>query len=290
MINALVLYNPIAGGGRTRKIPYLIKKYLDASIFNYEIQVTQYAGHAAVIAEYALTKNIDLIIIAGGDGSINEIAKVLVDTSIKLAFIPCGSGNGIARHLNISLSAKKAIQRINTFNIQKIDAGKWNDHFFLGFSGLGFDGHIANLFQNSKKRGFINYAKLVLKELYSFTPFTLSITSSQKKKYTNVFICAIANTSQYGNNFKIAPSANASDGMLEFILITRPKTKIGIVNLLLQSFTGRIEKNKHYHRFQISDKITVKTNYLNAHLDGEPFVSEPEITCEVLEGVIDVLI
>lgn len=290
MTNALVLYNPIAGGGKKAKIPHLIQQYLDTSRFNIEIKATEYAGHAEEIAKESHTKEIDLIIIAGGDGSINEVARALVYSSIKLAIIPCGSGNGIARHLKIPLSTKKAIQRINAFNVQIIDTGKWNDHFFLGFAGVGFDGHIANLFQHSKKRGFINYAKLVLKELSSFKPFSLLISSPNSSSYSNVFICAIANTSQYGNNFKIAPSANASDGKLEFIVITRPKTTIGMVNLLLQSFMGRIEKNKHYHSIQIDDKITVKTNYLNAHLDGEPFVSKPEITCEVLKQALTVVI
>lgn len=291
MIKTIVIYNPIAGGGKNKNLPELIKRHLDYTKFNTTIIATEYAGHGKLLAKEAISTGVELIIIAGGDGSINEIASCVSQTKTTLGIIPSGSGNGIARHLKLPLTPQKAIQRINRYTISSMDAGEWNNRFFLGFAGLGFDGHIAELFSHSKKRGFLNYAKLVLKEIRSFSPFDLQLTlPTIEKKITNVFIATIANTSQYGNNFKIAPKANASDGKLDGIIITKPKTKLGLLHILFQSLIGTLETNPNYQTIPIEDTITLYSTYTYAHIDGEPFTTEKEITCKLIKNAVYVVV
>ena len=122
--------NPISGSSFARYLRNLdkidqrmIDKYLDLSKFDYEIWITEYEGHASELAMKGLNSNADLIVAIGGDGTIREIASVLIGTNIPLGIIPAGSGNGLALHLAIPLNLKGAIEIINRFNVSEIDTG-----------------------------------------------------------------------------------------------------------------------------------------------------------------------
>ena len=97
---------------------------MDRSIYDYSIIKTEYAGHATQIAANAVRENVDVVVAIGGDGTINETARSLVHSNTALGIIPCGSGNGLARHLHIPMDPKSAIDIINQGNQLRIDYGK----------------------------------------------------------------------------------------------------------------------------------------------------------------------
>ncbi|MBR2199701.1 MAG: acylglycerol kinase family protein, partial [Bacteroidales bacterium] len=108
--------------------------------FDYQIEYTQYAGHATEIAAAAAKEGFyDVVAAVGGDGSINEIAKALVKTETALAIIPCGSGNGLARALRIPVQPWRAIKFLDSAEFKKIDTCQVNDKFFLSIAGAGYD-------------------------------------------------------------------------------------------------------------------------------------------------------
>ena len=137
------ILNPISGTHSKKEIPEIIERTLDHEQFDAEIRLTEYAGHASEIARGCANEGIDIVVAIGGDGTVNEVARSLVHTQTALGIIPCGSGNGLARHLCVPLDIKKAIQIINACKIEAFDYGVINDLPFFCTCGMGFDAFIS---------------------------------------------------------------------------------------------------------------------------------------------------
>jgi diacylglycerol kinase family enzyme len=112
------ILNPKSGTNNKDSIPQIISSTLDKDKFDYQVRLTEYAGHAAVIAKECAEQGINIVVAVGGDGTVNEVARSLVHTETALGIIPCGSGNGLARHLSIPMDVKKSISIINECNIE----------------------------------------------------------------------------------------------------------------------------------------------------------------------------
>ena len=129
----IFIINPISGTQEKDVIPKLIEEHLDKTLFHHQEVFTEYAGHAAELAQHYANEGIDIVVAVGGDGTVNEVARSLVHTHTALGIIPCGSGNGLARHLCIPLDPVRAIQLINYCQIEDFDYGVINE---LPFSAL----------------------------------------------------------------------------------------------------------------------------------------------------------
>ena len=138
----LFIVNPISGAGKQKLVEKEVAAYLNQHKFNYQFIYTERAHHAYDIAKDAVLAGIDIVAIVGGDGSVNETAKALVNTTTRMAIIPTGSGNGLARELGITCDVKKAILQINTAEDFLMDTGLIGDHFFVGAAGFGFDAEL----------------------------------------------------------------------------------------------------------------------------------------------------
>ena len=110
MKNIVFIMNPISGTVSKSAIPSMIEKLLDKELFSYDIRETQYAGHATEIAHQAIDEGVDIVCAIGGDGTVNEVGRALIGSQTALAIIPCGSGNGLARHLMLPMDAGKALK------------------------------------------------------------------------------------------------------------------------------------------------------------------------------------
>ena len=213
------IINPISGTHSKDEIPALIETRLDHERYDYEIQLTGYAGHATEIARNCVARGIDAVVAVGGDGTVNEVARALTHSETALGIIPCGSGNGLARHLCIPMDAKKAIDIINACNIELFDYGVINDLPFFCTCGMGFDAFISLKFAEAGKRGPITYVENVLKEGLKYKPETYQVESDDGAHRYKAFLIACANASQYGNNAYIAPGATMKDGQMDVIIM-----------------------------------------------------------------------
>ena len=228
---------------------------------------------AVDFAKKAIQQGASKIIAVGGDGTINEVASVLVGHSIPLGIIPVGSGNGLARHLNIPLDYKKAFKKALVGASIKIDVGYINNKPFFCTAGIGFDAAVAHRFANSSGRGLINYMKATIKTLFNYKPIEVSINKAPLEK---VFSLSIANANQFGNNAYISPFSNIQDGQLELV-------KIGILNKLQAGILAvRLFKKSIHH----SKNVTLQSckeasiHYLNnapIHIDGENLLTDNEL-------------
>lgn len=121
------IVNPKSGVDRTKSMQQAIDKRLDTEQFSYEIQHTEYAKHGTELAKEAAEKGAYAVVAVGGDGSVNDVVAGLKGTDTALAIIPKGSGNGMARTMEIPLKDTQAIDVINRGNTKMMDVGYAND-------------------------------------------------------------------------------------------------------------------------------------------------------------------
>ncbi|MBL6445192.1 YegS/Rv2252/BmrU family lipid kinase [Fulvivirga sp. 29W222] len=269
----LFIINPKSGTSNKRNIPALLEKHLDKGLFSYETLYTSYAGEAIKISE-ANRDQFDIIVAIGGDGTINEVAGPLTHSNTILGIIPCGSGNGLARHLKIPRNIKKAIKLLNKNCITTIDTITLDKKVFLNVAGVGFDAHIAQLFATAEKRGFFSYAKLTIQEIRKFTSIDYQLVIDGQEKLAKApFLISIANSTQYGNNAHIAPNALISDGLMDVCVLRKVPFWYYPV-LAYRMFTGTLTKSKYYQTWQgkeVQIKLLSDTHGEHMHIDGDPY-------------------
>jgi diacylglycerol kinase (ATP) len=268
MKKVLFIINPNSGTKQKDTIENYAKKILSKETFLLDFIYTTHAGHASEISKNEIS-NYDIICAVGGDGTIHEVAQNLIYSKTTLAIVPMGSGNGLARFLNIPLQAKKALDLIKKENSTEIDTILCNDEYFINMAGIGFDAHIGNVFDKTPNRGKLEYIRLIIKELKGFKPLTLSFKTEKENFTQSFFIASIANSSQWGINAHIAPSADIRDGFFELVFLKKfPLYKcIGIVWKL---FNKKIHSSK-YVELKKLESLTIENNKeLLLHLDGEP--------------------
>jgi diacylglycerol kinase (ATP) len=284
----IFIINPKSGVLKSKNLPKQIDLFIDKSIFDYQIFFTQRAGHATELAKNAVDDSCEAVIAVGGDGSINEIAKSLVNSNTCLGIIPAGSGNGIARSLGIPMQIEKALLVVNNFKVKKIDTGFIDSNTFIGIAGIGFDAHISQLFMFRKKRGFANYIKLVFFEFWNFKSNHLLLSVDGKEIFNGqVFTAVAANMHQYGNNAYIAPLALCNDGILNFTIVKKISIK-SAPQLIYRLFNGTILKSK-YVISATGKTAEFKTDSIYYHKDGEAVLVDKVLKVNVNPSSLNII-
>jgi YegS/Rv2252/BmrU family lipid kinase len=287
-IKTRVIINPKSGTNNKRNIEKLIYRFFDQSAFDFEVFYTNGPNHAYHLSKEAALSSYDLVIAVGGDGTVNEVGKGLIGSHTAMGIIPSGSGNGLAKHLNISSDPKKAIQVIKRFQCMSIDTIQINRDQLIGIAGIGFDANIARQFATSNKRGFWSYAALVLKEYpcYSSRIFEMEIDGTSIS--VEGLLVSFANSSQYGNDIKIAPQASLCDGYINIVVLKKPPFYV-LPDILMKLRNGTITHSKYYESMCCRE-VVVHTKNLIAHIDGEPAFFENGISLKVLPKSLKVVV
>ena len=273
------IINPVSGFGKHKITESIINEHLDISSFYYEIFYTKAPGHASELCKDAVSQRFDIVAAVGGDGSVNEIGKQLTGSETAMAIIPTGSGNGLARHLNIPIDLYKSIGIINNLNIKKIDTCSVNSETFISMAGVGFDAHIAYKFSKSGKRGFWSYLKLCLIEYINYEVQDYYLNIDGNTMNIKAFFICCANSSQHGNNAVIAPQAIIDDGYIDVCIIKKfPAYMVPV--LIYRVFNKTIEKSACLE-IRRCKEVTIKQNSTLVHLDGEPLNLGKELNVKI---------
>ena len=264
------IINPISGTGSKDVIPSLIERHIDRDIYDVELRFTKYAGHAQKIATQCKDEGKDIVVAVGGDGTVNEVARSIIDSNTALGIVPCGSGNGLARHLMLPMSVKGALDVINVGLIHQLDYGIIDNHPFFCTCGMGFDAFISKKFADAGKRGMLTYLKNVLLEGLSYEPDTYEITldGNDAQRY-KAFLVSVANASQYGNDAYIAPQASMSDGLLD-VVIMEPFDIIEAPQVGIELMNKTIDKSSKIKCFKAKDIMIRRSKPGVIHFDGDP--------------------
>ena len=286
----LFLINLISGTGNKEYLPEMINELIDSAIFDIEIVITKYKGEATEIVSQKLIGNYRYFVAVGGDGTVNEIAKVLINTQAFMGIIPVGSGNGLARHLQIPLQPRKAIQLINKQKYQAIDYGLINNTPFFCTCGVGFDALIGEKFAQCKGRGLSNYVKTTIFEYFNYKPEMYQITIDNVRKINRpAFLITFANGSQYGNNAYIAPHADISDGKLDLCILS-PFKLYKAPGIGIRLFAKNIDKSSLMHSERASNIVLERASEGVVHFDGEPCRMGKRLEISLINKGLNVLI
>ncbi len=275
------IINPISGTRDKRFVIRGIEKLLDKDKFDYNIEMTQYAGHAREISQRAKDADTDVVVAVGGDGTVNEVASELVGSNTALALIPCGSGDGLARHLQIPLNIKGAIETINLCNIEALDYATVCGRPFFVTCGMGFDAYVSYKFAEAKTRGVLTYLEQALTEWLRYKPETYTVEDANGTEKYKAFLITCANSSEYGNNAYIAPQASMTDGMLD-VTIVEPFNAIEAPQLALQLFSKTLRPGSHVRMIR-TNKLTVHREKAGViHCDGDPMEAGKDLQFELI--------
>ncbi|HAC25361.1 MAG TPA: hypothetical protein DCE81_10630 [Cytophagales bacterium] len=281
--------NKFSGTGYSPQVEGLITDFCAAQGWHATLEFTKRRGHAVELAQRAVAEAFDVVVAMGGDGTVNEVAQAALHQNISMAILPKGSGNGLARHLGIPLSLKKALTILASRNTIQMDALSVNNRISVNVSGIGFDGHIANLFDRGSSRGFIGYARLVLREYFRYPEAKAVLTIDGKQSESTSWVMAFANSSQFGNNARIAPRASVCDGVMD-VGVVRQISLARLPRVAWQLFTGRLEKCSEVTIRQAREVCVLFEHPRAFHIDGEASGTTTELVVKMLPGAMRLLI
>lgn len=266
--------------------------FLKAHFPQAEVLFTNAPGHATELAREAAAHNFGAVIAVGGDGTLNETACGLVHTLTPLGIIPAGSGNGFAREVGMSLSFKKSVAQLRRLSAVPCDIGRANGQLFLNMAGVGLEAEIAWQFMEHGKngaRGKWPYFKLGAQTVFSYQPRPWEMHADGKKSYVCPLTLVFANGRQYGSNFKIAPQANLSDGLLDMVAVQDlPKWKLA---LALPTFlSGKKPPFELTQTTQVKQVRLLREGTFPFHIDGEPHQAQNELEITLEPNALKILV
>lgn len=283
------IFNPISGGHRLIPVMPLIERHVNRKEYDYVIETTQYKGHAKELAQKYAWLEYDAVFAVGGDGTVNEVGCGLINTKTALGIIPCGSGNGLARHLGIPMDPFKAIKWLDNSHLIRMDYGLINEQPFFCTCGVGFDAAISMSFSKAGTRGITTYLESIIREVATYKNESYHLYIDGVEQKYNAFIVTCANAGQWGNNAFIAPQASIFDGLLDIAIIPS-LTVIDAPLMALQLFNKQLDKNKNVKMLQCKNLKIVRDNPGVAHFDGDPIMLDKEINISIVPNSLNVVV
>ncbi len=269
-LKARFIFNPHSGSNRRnpylrdRALAFIQEHQLDATVAN-----TERPRHATDLARQAVDEGCDLVVAIGGDGTMNEVASALVGTPAVFGLIPCGSGNGLGRHVGIRQPGRGAFRTLLEGRPRPIDTGLVNGFAFFNAMGLGFEADIAVRFSRQTNRGLAGYIRVGFPSFFAHQPETVTVRHAGGAAKLEAFTLAVMNSDQYGNDARVAPGAQLDDG--EFNLISVPRVGFfGACGMFYRLGTDTFDQVKAVTRFSGSEFLIERAKPGWIHTDGEP--------------------
>lgn len=283
------IINPISGTNSKEKLPDLLMDKIDKAIFDADVVVTEYRLHGQRLAKQYADANYYAVIAVGGDGTVNEVASSLRHTNTALGIIPNGSGNGLARHLQIPMNISKAIEHLNHSEIIQIDYGLVNDRPFFCTCGTGFDAYVSTEFAKGEHRGILAYLEKIIKGYFNYKPQNYHLVGNDVDIQSKAFLLTFANASQWGNNAYIAPKASVQDGCMDISILSKLPI-ISIPSIAIQLFTKTVDKDFLMTTLRASSVTLYREATGPFHFDGEPYEEGTQIKVKMVKEGLKVLV
>lgn len=282
MTKILFIVNDIAGGKSKRGLPGIIRRHLDSEKFQWELEHTQYKGHAT---ELARETDADWVVAVGGDGTVNEVARGVIGTEKALGIIPCGSGDGLALHLGISRLMHLAVRSLNSAEPVRADYGLVNGEPFFCTCGVGLDAIVSMKFAQASHRGLPVYIEKAIETWHGFEPETYRIGIDGESVDVKAVLITAGNANQWGNYSKIAPAASVRDGLLD-VSVIGPFKSTRIPVLATELIAGKINQDHSVRHFRCRKLHIHRESEGAAHFDGDPLILGKDIEVEIVPGGI----
>ncbi len=254
-----------------------------------KIELTAAPRHAMTLAARAVHDGYELVVAVGGDGTMNEVASALVATPSILGLVPCGSGDGLGRHLRIHGPVTRALAILVSGQPRLIDSGLADGHPFFTVAGLGFEAEIADRFNRLSRRGFLPYVLLAARAFAGWRPQEFAVTDASGTRRLRAFTLAVANASQYGNQARIAPRARVDDGRLDLCAIP-PLSPWNALPLAARLFAGTLDRAASVVARQSERFVVERAVPGLLHTDGETHPAGTRIEFQVRPASLRLLV
>lgn len=283
------LINPISGTGKKDILKKIIEKKTGESGIDFEIANTNPHGDYDFLKEKIRKENVTDVVMAGGDGTVNQIVSALHHEKIRFGILPSGSGNGLANCAGIPRNPLKALKIIFDGKSSYVDAFKINNEFSCMLSGLGFDAFVAHEFASKASRGFLTYTQQSLYHFFKALPYQFEIVVDNFSFYSEAFLISIANSNQFGNHFMIAPKASLNDGLLDIVIVQK-MNKVRLPFAIFRQIRGNNKlhqlvedlKSKNILYFQAPSLTIRNLKHAPFHIDGEPRTTQEEFKIDII--------
>ncbi|SMO70266.1 diacylglycerol/lipid kinase family protein [Melghirimyces algeriensis] len=275
----IFIVNPASGNGRGERVWFQVQQLLSQYRIAHQVFFTKFAGHAVELTRLAMhLPHIRSVIAIGGDGTVHEVGNALIGTDRPLGYIPSGTGNDFALAHAIPSSPVQALRRVLKHQVYRIDTAKMGKRFLIGFAGIGFDGQVAKVINDSvfnRRMGRFAYLLGFMQALRNYQPAQLSLTlDGETYEYQRVWLIAVANIPNYGGGMNICPGAAPNDGHLDICCVT-DLSRMQLVKLFPSVYRGKHiqDPSVRVHRAR---KVTLQTDPpLIVHADGEVIGKTP---------------
>ena len=246
-----------------------VKIKFDGNKYQVKISESSFKGETKNLAREAVLDKTDLIVACGGDGTINEIINEIKERKFKIAIVPIGSGNGIARHFNIPLDISKSLDLILRHNYTYVDIGKVNESLFLGNVAFGIGADFIKNYHKIKNKGLVGYFLAFIKTILSIKEKQFIIDIDGERIISTPLILIVSNTNQQGYNFTVTPKAKTDDGLLDMFIVENRSYFKNIINVFKIVLGLNFYLSKNIYKKIENLNITPQKPIKNIQIDGE---------------------
>lgn len=285
-----VVLNPVAGPARRRHGRVaLARRLLAESGVPGEVRVTEGRGHAFALARAAVERGDGLVCAWGGDGTVNEVARALAGGPAALGVVPAGSGNGLARALDLPCDPAAALATALRGRERRIDAGEVDGRLFACLAGVGLDAEVAARLEArpDAPRGLAGYALASVSVLLRYRALSYVIRVDGQTLRGPALLVVCANGREYGSGAVVAPLARPDDGRLDLVVV-EPRTLPAALWTARRLFTGTLDRAPGVRSRAFTAAEIEGPGPLAFHVDGEPAAGGTTLAVRVRPGVLRV--
>jgi len=291
MRHLLYIINPISGTRNKQSVQQLVEEKTQAAGLSYSIHHSVSSGDYTFLHSIIAEEKATDVIIAAGDGTVNQVINGLRGLDVQFGILPCGSGNGLAFSAGIPKDLSLALEVVFKGHSQLTDAFMVNDAFACMLCGIGFDAQVAHDFAQAPTRGLNTYIQKTISNFFVAKPYPFHITTPSGELVKEAFFISIANSNQFGNNFTIAPKASLTDGLLDIVVATKQNKasmlmqvirQVGGFNQLVHEELAKANKGILY--FQTDARTINNASSAPMHIDGDPVPAATRLEIQMLKS------
>jgi len=294
MGSAFVVLNPVAGNSDPSLIRNAVERRLGGRGWTYKVYETTGRERIAEIVRAALKRGFEVVIAAGGDGTVSGVAGGLVHTGIPLGIIPAGTGNALARDLGIPLDLEEALNLLvgeHETRTIGIDAMQVGDRFFILNLGVGISALAVRGTGHTEKRrlGRIAYVWAGLLEFLGFQPQRFTIAVDDRSCRFRASEVMVLNSGGLGNPYvRWGPQVRPDDGQLD-VYVVRARTAPDYLRLGWNMLLGQQKNDPSLQSLRAERSVTIRANRrLPVQGDGD-LMGQTPVQVKVVPGAVRVI-
>ena len=275
----LLVVNPIAGNTDKKNIISKVKAHLEEKNLNSHLYTTIGENDIFNIKKEINENNIDRVLVAGGDGTINMVAEAIKELDISMGILPAGSANGFAVNFDIPELLDRQIEVALGSKLIELDMLCLNEIICLHMADLGINAELIRNYENSPIRGKFGYLIQSIPTLIqSEYPFHFHIETENENKDASGVLLGFANLNKYGTGAKVNPIGKPDDGLFEILIFK--KLSLGEI---LKTLKNETDLDPDFVEVIQTKKARITCKKPESfQIDGEYIGKETEIEIKVL--------